>query len=144
MKGFLVLLILVVSVGGFSQDKLKINFKKGIIYVNKGAWAKYDNAAGKTFVSTMAGDEFASINLLKHGTGTYNKTTGEEYMHSYSEVHFFKTDIPAFEVDAVMKEICDLMIKCKVLDNGNFILDNAIEFKNRYADNISEKVFLTK
>ncbi len=144
MKGVLFLLILMVSVGGFSQDKLKIRFKKGIVYVNKVAWAKYDYAAGKTFMSTLTGVEFASINGLKYGTGKYNNTTGDEIMHSYCEVHFLKTEISAFEVDAGIGEICQLMIKSKVLVNDNFILENAIEFKNRYAENVSEKVFLTK
>jgi hypothetical protein len=47
-------------------------------------------------------------------------------------------------VDAGSSEIYYLMEKLKVLENDNFNLANAIEFKNRYAGNVSEKVFLTK
>jgi hypothetical protein len=144
MKGFFFLLILMVSVGSFSQDKINVKYKKGLIYVNKVAWAKYEYAAGKTFISTIAGVEFVSMKQFEYGSGNYDRYTGAEYMNYYYEVHFFKSDIVAFEVDAGSSEIYYLMEKLKVLENDNFNLANAIEFKNRYAGNVSEKVFLTK
>lgn len=141
----LLFIVLLFSAGlGFTQDKIKVKCKKGIVYVNEVAWAKYEDAAGKTFLSTMAGEEFASAKQLEYGTGRYFTNSGKEIMHTYSEIHFINSDMEAFEVDDHPWDVFGLMFKQKVLDNDKFVLENAKKFKERYAQNVSEKVFLTK
>jgi len=145
MKNVLLIFILLISVSNsFAQDKIKVRFKKGTVYVDKVEWAKYEQAAGKYFITTLAGDEFVSINSLSFGTGKYFKNTGEEIMHRYCSVNFFNTDLMEFEVDDNLYGVIKLMVKRKVLDNDTFLKENAIDFKNRYESNVSEKVFLTK
>lgn len=144
MKNLLLVFIFAFSVTGLAQEKVKVRMKKGSVLVNKVAWATYEDAASKRFISTLAGEEFVSLKSLEYGTGRYSQNTGKEIMHNYCEVHFLKTEIEAFEVDANLWEALKLMYKQKVLEEDKFILDNAIEFKNRYQENVSEKVFLTK
>lgn len=145
MKNVLVVFILLFGMSGaFAKDKIKIRFKKGTVMVNKVAYAKYELAAGKYFISTLAGEEFVSVKPMEYGTGRYFENTGKEIMHHYCSVHFFKSDIPEFEVDANMHGVIELFVKRKVVENDIFSKENAIEFKTRYEEQVSEKVFLTK
>lgn len=144
MKNLFFLFVFAFSFIGFSQEKVKVRMKKSTVFVNKVKWASYEDAAGKRFISTLSGEEFVAIKELSYGTGRYFENTGREIMHHYCEVHFLKTDIAAFEVDANMWEALSLMYKRKVLVDDKFSLENAKEFKDRYQENVSEKVFLTK
>lgn len=144
MKNILLIVLLVFAGSGIAQEKIKVKLKKGIIYVNSVAWAKYEDAGGKTFLSTMSGEEFASTKPLEYGTGRYFQNTGKEIMHSYCEVHFINSGLESFEVDDNRWNVYGLMFKQNILESDTFVLENAKKFKERYQQNVSEKVFLTK
>ncbi|NOQ73044.1 MAG: hypothetical protein GQ574_13630 [Crocinitomix sp.] len=146
MKSFLVVFLLIFTITGFSQDKVKVRYKmsKNEVQINKVAWAKVEYLAGKYFLKTLGGEEFVSIKSMEYGTGEYFKNTGEEIMHSYCEVKFLTTDMDAFEVDANYFAATRLMYQLGVLTDDQFVLENAQKYKERYADNVSEKRFLTK
>lgn len=144
MKNLFLVFLLLFSVVGFTQDKVKVQFKKGAVLVNKMPWGKYEYTAGKYFFSNLAGEEFVSINSQSYGSGRYDKNTGKEILSYYCEVHFYKSDIDLFEVEPSVKGVVELFYKDLVLVNDVFNKGNALAFKNKYAEKISERVFRTK
>tara|TARA_Y100000385_G_C13036682_1_gene613323 strand:+ start:639 stop:1094 length:456 start_codon:yes stop_codon:yes gene_type:complete len=146
MKNLVIILALLFVVPVMGQDKIKVRFKisKERVFVNKVEWAKLEPAAGKFFLNTLAGEEFVSIHKLEYGTGGYDVNTGKEITHSYCEIKFIGTDIPEFEVDANYNEANSLMYKMSVLVDDTFVQENAIKFKDKYKEEVSEKHFLTK
>lgn len=146
MKGFFIIFLLLFSFVSYSQDKVKIRvqLKKGSVLINKVPWAKYNYTAGKYFISNLANEEFVSINSQSYGSGRYDKTTGNEILNYYCEVHFFKTDIELFEVEPGVQMVLELFYTGLVLENDVFNLANALNFKNKYGEKISERIFRTK
>ena len=65
-------------------------------------------------------------------------------MNHYIEANFYKTTIGVFEVDVDYKTFLRNSISEKVIVNDTFDELKALEFKNKYSQNITGRYFLTK
>lgn len=149
MKGFLVLLILVVSVGGFSQGKEKISIKKDVITVNKVEWSRHSRVGGKYFLGILnGGEDFLSYIIDSYMTGRYDGN-GNPIKESYLILEFYDKNLSEklageFELKTGLKEMIRLLFKHEVIKDNKLNQEGALEFKTRYAQDITGRRFLTK
>ena len=149
MKNLLFILILLTSVSGMTQEKVNVKIKKDQVLLDKSPWSSFSRAGGKFFVGILnGGDEFMSYTFESFGTGRYH-TNGTEIKESYIVVEFYDKNLPEelngeFEINMGAKEMFRLLAKHEVIKDNAFNIEGALEFKTRYAQDISGRRFLTK
>lgn len=150
MRFFKIVLILLIT---FSASAQKVKIKKGFAYVDKVKFLKVEKInSGKHFLSTLDGTEFLSVKYESFGTGKYhanrNAVTGQrmEIMHGYSVLKFLDVEgmEDAFEVDeGRLKHIVLMLYNSDIIIDGELSIEKIKRMKEKYADNVSERKFLT-
>ena len=142
-KSSILLSLMVILVSFQSDEKIKADFKKGQILINKTPWSTYEHTGSKYFIKTMEGKEYLILTELEYGKGEY-WDNGREKMHYYSEVKFATDGMDAFEVDLYKKDCIENIYKSNILVNDVFSPEAALEFKRKFEDKVSERRFKTK
>lgn len=150
IKTILTVFIILITLSAQAQN---VKIKKGIAIVDGEKYLKVEKInAEKYFISTIEGVEFLSITMEKFGTGKHhavrNPVAGQdtEIYHFYSVFKFLDIEEieESFEVDeSRLKKLILMMYNSNIIVDGELSIDKAKRMIEKYADNISERKFLT-
>ncbi len=138
MKNLLLFLLISSGMLVFGQS---VKFKKDKLYVDKEYLMDVEEINVKMIFSVDGKDIFV-ITLMEYGTGKYH-TTGVEVRNYYSKLKFLNKDMEEFEVDMIYKDVIRKLYENNLI--GKEVSDEeAMNFRDKYSENVSENRFLTK
>ena len=148
MKRILLLTLILILAGltlSLDLKKDKVQFKKGVVFINKTEWALHERefASNRDYLKTLDGSDFMSISHHSYLNGKYD-ANGKALSDHYQELNFYNDEIGTFEIRSYRKQIVRRMNNMQVLSGSIINWENVKEFKTKYSENVSERRFLTK
>ena len=135
------LILLLLFFASFQMVGQKVKFKKENILVGGEKWGGIETeiVGAKYTFSTLQGQEFVTMTFDGIETGQYDGN-GKAIEEKFIVIKFLGVNMDPFETQAsTRKQVVQWLVKTDVIQNGQFSLEQAQIFKEKYAYDVSGK-----